>query len=41
VFGFIGINPEFIVAEGIMMGPDQREKAVAEALQAATSLRAA
>jgi FMN-dependent NADH-azoreductase len=41
VFGFIGINPEFIVAEGIMMGPEQREKAVAEALQAATSLRAA
>jgi FMN-dependent NADH-azoreductase len=41
VFGFIGISPEFIVAEGIMMGPEQREKAVSEALRAATSLRAA
>lgn len=41
VFGFIGIHPEFIVAEGIMMGPDQRERALAEALQAASNLRAA
>jgi FMN-dependent NADH-azoreductase len=42
VFGFIGIsNPEIIVAEGIQLGPEQREKAVAGALQAATNLRAA
>lgn len=41
VFGFIGIHPEFIVAEGLLMGPEQREKALAEALRAATSLRAA
>jgi FMN-dependent NADH-azoreductase len=42
VFGFIGIdNPEIIIAEGIQIGPEQREKAVAGALQAATSLRAA
>lgn len=42
VFGFIGVtDPEIIVAEGIMIGPEQREKAVAGALQAATSLRAA
>ena len=39
VFGFIGIQPEFIIAEGIMMGPDQREKALGGALQAANSLR--
>jgi FMN-dependent NADH-azoreductase len=42
VFGFIGIpNPEIIVAEGIQISPAQREKAVADALQAATSLQAA
>jgi FMN-dependent NADH-azoreductase len=42
VFGFIGItDPEIIIAEGIQMGPEQREKAVAGALQAATSLQAA
>ena len=40
VFAFIGVaNPEIIVAEGILVG--QREKAVAGALQEATSLRAA
>ncbi|AWL95659.1 NAD(P)H-dependent oxidoreductase [Bradyrhizobium ottawaense] len=42
VFGFIGItNVEFIPADGIQVGPDHREKALAGALQAATSLRAA
>lgn len=42
VFGFIGIhNAEFIIADGIQVGPDHREKALAGALQAATSLRAA
>jgi FMN-dependent NADH-azoreductase len=42
VFGFIGIaNPEIISADGIQMGPDIREKALAGALQAATDLRAA
>src|ERR1700756_978270 len=41
VFGFIGIqNPEFIIADGIQVGPDHREKSLANALQAATSLRA-
>jgi FMN-dependent NADH-azoreductase len=40
VFGFIGIaHPEFISADGIQAG--QREKALADALQAATALRAA
>jgi FMN-dependent NADH-azoreductase len=41
VFGFIGINPEFIIADGIQVGPEHREKSIASALQAATSLRAA
>jgi FMN-dependent NADH-azoreductase len=42
VFEFIGVaDPEFIVAEGMMAGPEQREKALAGALQAANTLRAA
>lgn len=42
VFGFIGIhNPEIIVAEGIQVSLEHREKAMENALQAATSLRAA
>src|SRR5882757_533494 len=42
VFGFIGVtNPEFIFADGIQVGPEHREKSIASALQAATSLRAA
>jgi FMN-dependent NADH-azoreductase len=42
VFGFIGItNPEIISADGIQTGPENREKALAGALQAATNLHAA
>ena len=42
VLGFIGItNPEFISADGIQIGPEHREKALAGALQAVTNLRAA
>src|SRR5438445_4249352 len=42
VFGFIGVTgPEFISADGIQVGPEHREKAVADALKAASSLRAA
>jgi FMN-dependent NADH-azoreductase len=42
VFGFIGIaNPEFISADGIQVGPQHREKALADALAAATNLQAA
>ena len=42
VFGFIGVaNPEFISADGVQVGPEHREKALAEALQAAINLRAA
>jgi len=42
VFGFIGItNPEIIIAEGIQISPEQREKAVADGLRAAGALKAA
>ena len=42
VFNFIGIaNPEIIVAEGVQVGPEHREKALESALTAATKLRAA
>jgi FMN-dependent NADH-azoreductase len=42
VFSFIGIaNPEIIVAEGVQVGPEHREKALESALTAATKLRAA
>ncbi|MBR1173151.1 FMN-dependent NADH-azoreductase [Bradyrhizobium sp. KB893862 SZCCT0404] len=42
IFGFMGItDPEFIIADGIQVGPEHREKSIASALQAATSLRAA
>jgi FMN-dependent NADH-azoreductase len=42
VFNLIGIaNPEIIVAEGVQVGPEQREKALESALTAATNLRAA
>jgi FMN-dependent NADH-azoreductase len=42
VFGFIGIpNPEIIAADGLQMGPEQREKAVTGAMRLATGLQAA
>ncbi|HZE53669.1 MAG TPA: FMN-dependent NADH-azoreductase [Bradyrhizobium sp.] len=42
VFGFIGVKTlEFISADGVQVGPEHREKALAGALQAATNLRAA
>jgi FMN-dependent NADH-azoreductase len=42
VFSFIGIaNPEIIVAEGVQIGPEQREKALESALMTAAGLRAA
>ena len=42
VFGFIGVkNLEFISADGVQVGPEHREKALAGALQAATHLYAA
>jgi FMN-dependent NADH-azoreductase len=42
VFAFIGVtNPEFIVAEGLNIGPEQRAKAMQNAIETATGLRAA
>ena len=42
VFGFIGVTKlEFILADGIQIGPEHREKALASALEAVTNLRAA
>jgi FMN-dependent NADH-azoreductase len=42
VFGFMGVkNLEFIFADGIMVGPEHRAKALAGALRAATNLDAA
>jgi FMN-dependent NADH-azoreductase len=42
VFGFIGVkNLEFISADGVQVGPEHREKALAGALEAAINLRAA
>jgi FMN-dependent NADH-azoreductase len=42
VFGFMGVkSPEFISADGVQVGPEHREKALAGALQAVTNLQAA
>jgi FMN-dependent NADH-azoreductase len=42
VFGFIGVTDlEFIFADGVQVGAEQRAKAVAGALEAASQLRAA
>jgi FMN-dependent NADH-azoreductase len=41
VFGFIGIKPEFIVAEGLLLGPDQRAQAMDAALKTTGALQAA
>lgn len=42
VFGFIGVTElEFITADGVQVGPEHREKALATALEAVTALRAA
>jgi FMN-dependent NADH-azoreductase len=39
VLGFIGItNPTFVLAEGIAIGPEVREKALAAAIEEAGSL---
>src|SRR5215475_13761390 len=42
VFGFIGVTrPEFVSADGVQVGPEHREKALANALAAVTRLPAA
>lgn len=40
VFGFIGIEPEFVIADGINIGPEQREAALSAALGETTKLAA-
>jgi len=32
VFGFIGIAPEFVMADGVNLGPEQRQAAIEQAL---------
>lgn len=39
-FGFIGIVPEFVLAEGIALGAERREKALAQATEQARGLAA-
>jgi FMN-dependent NADH-azoreductase len=41
VFGFIGIAPEVVLAEGLNLGPEQREAALGAALQQVEVLAAA
>jgi FMN-dependent NADH-azoreductase len=42
VFGFIGVaNPELIVAEGLMIGTEQRQQSMQRALRVAAAVRAA
>jgi FMN-dependent NADH-azoreductase len=40
VFGIIGIEPEFIIAEGMKVSPDHEQQAIANALTAADSIAA-
>lgn len=40
VFGFIGIAPEFVIADGVQVGPDQRGAAIAGALEGISALAA-
>jgi FMN-dependent NADH-azoreductase len=32
VFNFIGIDPEFVAADGLAIGPEQREESIRQAL---------
>ena len=40
VFGFIGIEPEFVAADGIAIGPEQREESLRAALGETVKLAA-
>jgi FMN-dependent NADH-azoreductase len=41
LFGFIGIaDPEFVVAEGLAYGPEQREAAIGSAMTRVAALAA-
>lgn len=40
VFQFIGVQPEFVIAEGLLMGPDHRATAIGGARQVITAMAA-
>ncbi|MCD9096782.1 NAD(P)H-dependent oxidoreductase [Luteimonas fraxinea] len=40
IFGFIGITPEFVIAEGTLLGPDVKEAALADAQSSIDALAA-
>ena len=40
VFNFIGIDPEFVAADGLGLGPDQREAAISQAVDETLRLAA-
>ena len=40
IFNFIGIEPEFLTADGLNMGPEQRETSIRQALGQTTRLAA-
>ena len=40
IFNLIGIQPEFVIAEGIAVGPEQREAALGQAHQIITAIAA-
>lgn len=40
VFGFIGVSPEFIIAEGLAISPESREKSMADAVANVSKLAA-
>ncbi len=40
VFAFIGLQPEFVIAEGVQLGPDHRAKAIEGALDHISRLAA-
>jgi len=31
-FNFIGVEPEFVAADGLAIGPEQREQSISDAL---------
>jgi FMN-dependent NADH-azoreductase len=40
IFNFIGIEPEFVAADGLNMGPEQRARSIEQALGNTTLLAA-
>lgn len=40
IFGFLGVSPQFITADGISLGPDQRAEAIENALAQAANISA-